>query len=169
MLRMNCTLKYQMAILMLIHTVQGVAQVQNSQEEFVLHENSQITYNKARLAPRFYKIVDGDALVFEFKSDNAGEPGNESYAPSYISFQIPNDVKEFEYTDAELEQIGAIYVQHCRCQDWGVMVIEKGTVKGVKRRKNEWDVEFDFTITGYLTGYTYRYQRTLTEKLAPSE
>gem|GEM_PF-507139 len=169
MLRMRRTVKYLCATIMLILGSIGVAQTQQSHEQFVLHEHAQITYNKVKMRSRFYKIEAGDALVFEYISDNGGEPGNESEAKSYISFQIPEDVKEFEYTDANLQQIGAIYVQDCRCQDRGIMRIETGSIKGVKRKKDEWDVELDLSIKGYLTGYIYRYKRTSTYMATPSE
>lgn len=138
-----------------LFTSNALCQDFEEQQEFKYFENSQITHDSILLRYRSYKLIAGDYIVFEFTSDNAGDPGNLSKIPSTISFQVKKGTKKFQLNDEEIGQHAGVYIQTGYSMDRGIMVIEKGMIKGKKMDDGSWEVQFDVTFSGLRTGINY--------------
>jgi len=129
------------------------AQGFEEQRQFRYYENSRIEYDSVNY--NSFSIVGGSYTVFEFTSDNAGDPGNHSRAESKIVFQIEKGADKFQLADGDIAAHNGIYTQLCRCQDRGVQPIRKGYIRGERSTSGTWDVEIDVTFPGRLTGKDY--------------
>lgn len=135
----------------------GTAQGQDFTELqlFKCFENSQLNHDSVRY--RSYKITSGEYIVFEYSSDNAGDPGNHSKVDSRISFQVKKGTRKFEFKDEEIAKHTGVYLQNGHTQDRGVMVINKGSIKGKKLANGSWEIEFDVNVQGIWTGMDYHF------------
>ncbi len=149
---------YLLAVL-LFQSLTHSAQEFVEQKAFNYYNNGQIAFNEAKLhLYNLYKITDGDKLVFEYITDNGGDPGNHSKAKTVIAFQLENGINKFELKDTKIEAHGGIYMQACECQDVGIHPITKGIIKGQKNKNGSWTVQMDVTIKGRVTGKEYRFE-----------
>lgn len=116
-------------------------------------EKSQIQHDSSRY--QSFQVQNGEFLVFQFISDNSGEPGNSSTAESVIAFQVENGLDDFELKGEELSKHQAIYIQRCRCQDRGIQLIHSGEIHGKKLSTGNWKIEGEVEAIGRITGKTY--------------
>lgn len=145
---------YLISLLCAFMLMDGFSQGFMESKAFILYENSQINHDSAHY--KTYKIDAGDFLVFEFRTDNGGDPGNHSVADSRVAFYIDSDVSSFNYSNEEMLITGLLYIQRCHCQDKGIHIINEGTLKGEKQANGSWSVEFDVSFLGRNTGKVYR-------------
>lgn len=122
-------------------------------EEMRLFQYSQIEHDTSSY--QSYSIKEGKFLVFQFISDNSGEPGNHSIAESIIAFQVKNGLDDFELKGEELSEHQAVYIQRCRCQDRGIQLIHSGEIHGKKLSTGNWNIEGEVEAMGRITGKTY--------------
>ena len=119
------------------------------QRSFSFYEKGNITYNEAKLHYyNTYEVINGDKIVFEYMTDNGGDPGNHSKAKTVIAFELDMGIKKFQLKDDEIATHGGIYMQACECQDIGIHPIKKGTITGQKNK----DGSFFLTVKIYLSG-----------------
>lgn len=139
--------------------VRSSGQESTSDGDFYVISNASMTYNKVN--PVFwksFKIEAGDSLVFVHSSVVKGEEGNDSEAPVSVVFQVDRRLTEFQLRDDEMYASGAIYIQECRCADFGISRIKKGYVRGVQVNGFSWELEYKVTVEGHLSGYTYELE-----------
>jgi len=124
--------------------------------QFTYTENGQIEYDTARLhLHKSYQIVEGDYTVFEFTSNNGGDPGNHSQAESKIVFQLPMGHESFVLEGEDIASHGGIYIQLCRCQDKGIQVVTDGKIEGRKLDRGNWKIDLDVSFSGRKTEKKY--------------
>ena len=138
------------------------AQEFKEHKAFVLHEQSQLKHDTIHY--KTYRIEDGQNLVFEFISDNGGDPGNRSLADSRVTFYIPSGITNFEFKDEDLLEAGALYIQRCHCQDKGIHMLNKGVINGAKHYDGSWSVSLDVTFLGRNTDKVYHIVESGTYK-----
>lgn len=136
--------------------MQAVGQDSEEKRELVFFENSQFEHDSVRSTT--YVIKEGEFVVFQWITDNGGEPGNHSVAESLLAFQTESGVDEFELIDEEIANLKGFYVQRCRCQDRKIQLIHSGRIHGKKLPSGNWMIEIDVVAIGTLTGKTYRLQ-----------
>lgn len=130
-----------------------LAQDVHLENHYKVFENSLIQHNlKSHLT---YSIGSGTYRVFEFSTNNGGDPGNHSEAWAYIVFQLPPDVKDFAFNGDEIARQGGAYIQSCYCQDAGVHPISEGTLSGSQQSDGTWKVGLDAHIFGRRTNKKY--------------
>lgn len=122
-------------------------------EEIKCYANSEMVHDSIR--HKSFSIKEGQNIVFEFVSNNAGEPGNNSIAETKVLFQIDQSVERINWNDQEVAKLGIIYMQLCQCQDEGIQLATSGFVRAEKTVENSWTVEFDLAFKGAKTGKVY--------------
>jgi len=146
-------------VVILLAAMNLTAQDVEFKEEFRYHSGARIEYDRGR--PHLqekYEVIPGDRLVFEYITNNAGEPGNAMVAETYISFQVGDTADAFVLNADDFESSEAIYIQMCRCQDKGIQPLNRGTIKGKKDKNGIWNVEIDAYATGRRSGGTYHLE-----------
>jgi hypothetical protein len=133
--------------------MQVVGQDHAEEKSFVFFENSQIQHDSLRY--QSYAVKAGEFIVFQWLTDNGGEPGNYSVAESVMAFQVENGVEEFELKDEEIFSHQGLYAQRCRCQDRRIQPIHSGVIHGKKMKSGNWMIEIDAVSIGLITGKTY--------------
>jgi len=122
-------------------------------EELKCYAKSQMVHDSIR--HKSFSINEGPNLVFEFLSNNAGEPGNNSIAETKVLFQIDQNVDRIDWNVKEVAKLGIIYIQLCQCQDEGIQFATSGFVRAEKTAESSWTVEFDLMFKGAKTGKVY--------------
>lgn len=122
-------------------------------EEFKCYSNSQMVHDSIR--HKSFSINEGTNVVFEFVSNNAGEPGNYSIAETKVIFQIDQSTDRVNWNAQEVIKQGIIYMQLCQCQDEGIQFAKDGFVRAEKTAESIWTVEFDLIFKGAKTGKVY--------------
>lgn len=166
---MMCTHRIVVSLALLFTVLFAHGQDFVEQKAFRFYENSQIEQRKREEQLRGFKIIAGDQLVFEFSSNNSGDPGNHSKVPTKLVFQIDQNKQKFILKDEEItEHLGA-YAHYARTQDRGAHEVAKGTVKGKRNADNSWSIELDVIVVGWRTGKTYHLQESAVFKGAERE
>lgn len=96
-------------------------------------------------------------MVFAFESNNVGEPGNHSEAPSGLYFQVPMGTDEFHLENLEIREHGGLYMQPCRCADRGFQYVDNGVIAGERKNETTWLLKVDVTCYGATTGKRYEF------------
>lgn len=122
------------------------------------YELSVLTHDSLRISS--YKIDSGEFVVFEFITDNGGDPGNHSKAESKVAFQLQENVDHFSWNGSELKQHDAIYMQLCRCMDPQIHWLEDGVINGRKLENGNWQIEIDVVTHGRITGKRYHIKES---------
>ena len=138
-------------------TSQALAQGFEEQQQFKCYENSQIKYDSKRTHYKSYSVIEGDQLVFEYTTDNGGDPGNHSRMESKIVFQVEKGIRKFQFSDQEITEHSGIYIQFGQTMDRGIKAIDQGQIKGKFRADGLWEVEIDVIVPGRLTKKEYHF------------
>jgi hypothetical protein len=142
--------------LMQVWVLTSIGQVNEEKKDFQYWENASIQYDAEKLNKQnLYEVVPGDYRVFQFSTNNGGDPGNYSEAPTIIAFEAESDVNRFEFRDDQIAHQGGVYLQDCRCQDKGIHKIERGVITGERTGPNKWTVTIDVFVTGRKTDKEY--------------
>ena len=114
---------------------------------YEMFENSQLAVTLGTFPGEgFVDIESGDHRVFQYSyeaNDNPRISDDEYWEDIY--FEIPSDVEEFEYRDAEMLDQNLVFQPSCFCLIETVL-ITKGSIKGKRLSDNRWEIEMDIAF-----------------------
>lgn len=140
--------------------LQAPAQELELVESFEFFEDSKIVYNTERpYLQKLYRLEEGEYTVFEYRSNNGGDPGNHSNGEVVWAFQIDSELESFELNQDQIKEALGLYNQLCRCQDKGINKISSGSISGIKK-PNGWLITIDVIASGRKTSYPYSFTRS---------
>ncbi|NQV51669.1 MAG: hypothetical protein HQ500_00720 [Flavobacteriales bacterium] len=147
--------------MMLCFLSSAMGQVNEEKKDFQYWENASIQYDAEKLNKQnLYEVISGNQRVFQFTTNNAGDLGNYSEAPTIITFETELGSNRFELRDDQIMHHGGIYLQDCRCQDKGIHKIERGVITGERTGPSEWTVAIDVFVEGRKTEKEYHITET---------
>lgn len=96
-----------------------------------------------------YRVISGDRLVFEYidQKSQCADVYDDEHA-SILTFELPSDVTEFNYQDAELTDLKAFYTEMGAWTSNLSTPVTSGTLGG-RWSEGRWQIQADLEVPHY--------------------